>query len=611
MASIAPSVTPAYVLEDERPPRTAGRAFLGATMLVLLVALSAFIVLICANRPSSLTPSSNPNWFPQWLTGPLGGALPFMTHNGKVLEDIFTYGLIAMYVAYVLAIVYVPSLRARWAIGAIVVVHIVFLLSPPLSLTDVFNYINYGRMEVVYHLNPYATIPYAEPHADPAFLLSNWHLLLSPYGPLFTLLTFALVPLGVAGAFWAVKGILMVASLGIIFLVWRCAELLGRDPVRAIVFVGLNPVVLVFGLGGDHNDFITIFFVMLGIYLLLRVRRTMDGAADGPPAAEEHDDPGAGQREAAPAGARRTWLPVALGEAFVALRERVATVAHARRVGQAASEAVVGATGAGLVASGAGAPGSAPGAVLGAPVRATAAVGAPRRRAWAEPLDRAAAREHLRAWVWPLAPAEIAAGASLVVATGMKASAAIIIPVTLCALRTSPRRVVQVLLGMALTAAIVAVATYVAFGPHIPDLSTQGRLVTNESLPNVLGFALGFGGETQSLQQVMQVALVLSIGAACVVAWRRHELLRPAAWATVALLVTLSWVLPWYILWLLPLVALVRSRALVNIALVLGVYLLIVWVPLAGGWYRDIGFYPGSTKLGEQHALEVKDLLDY
>ena len=31
MASTAPSVTPAYVLEDERPPRTPGRAFLGAT----------------------------------------------------------------------------------------------------------------------------------------------------------------------------------------------------------------------------------------------------------------------------------------------------------------------------------------------------------------------------------------------------------------------------------------------------------------------------------------------------------------------------------------------------------------------------------------------------
>ena len=62
----------------------------------------------------------------------------------------------------------------------------IFLLSPPLNLTDVFNYLNYGRMEYVYHLNPYTTIPALEPHNDPTFLLSNWHGLLSPYGPLFT-----------------------------------------------------------------------------------------------------------------------------------------------------------------------------------------------------------------------------------------------------------------------------------------------------------------------------------------------------------------------------------------------------------------------------------------
>ncbi len=45
-----------------------------------------------------------------------------------------------------------------------------------------------------------------EPHSDPSFLLSNWHQLLSPYGPLFTLMTFAVVPLGVGGSFWALKG---------------------------------------------------------------------------------------------------------------------------------------------------------------------------------------------------------------------------------------------------------------------------------------------------------------------------------------------------------------------------------------------------------------------
>ena len=60
-------------------------------------------------------------------------------------------------------------------------------------------------MDAVHHLNPSTTIPILEPHSDPSFVLSNWHHLLSPYGQLFTLLTFAVVPLGVAGSFWALK----------------------------------------------------------------------------------------------------------------------------------------------------------------------------------------------------------------------------------------------------------------------------------------------------------------------------------------------------------------------------------------------------------------------
>ena len=136
-------------------------------------------------------------------------------------------------------------------------------------------------MEVVHHLNPYTTIPILEPHNDPSYYLSNWHQLLSPYGPLFTLMTFALVPLGVAASFWAIKAILAAVSLGTIFLVWKCARLLGRDPIAAIVLVGLNPIVLVWGLGGDHNDFLMVFCIMLGFYLLLRSGAWVAGEAAG------------------------------------------------------------------------------------------------------------------------------------------------------------------------------------------------------------------------------------------------------------------------------------------------------------------------------------------
>ncbi|HEY4895199.1 MAG TPA: hypothetical protein VII01_03840, partial [Solirubrobacteraceae bacterium] len=253
---------------------------LGAAALGAIVMLSLLIVVMAANRPSLLSPTSHTAYFPRWMAGPLGGLWPGLSGNSTTLKYLFTGAIVLMYVAYVAALRYAPRMPVRWVVGTILAVHAIFVLAPPLALTDVFNYINYGRMEVVHHLNPYTTIPISEPHDDPSFVLSNWHQLLSPYGPMFTLLTFAVVPLGVAGSFWALKGILALASLGTIWLVWKCARMLGREPLGAIALVGLNPIVLVWGLGGDHNDFLMVFCIVLGFYLLLRARSSAEAASE-------------------------------------------------------------------------------------------------------------------------------------------------------------------------------------------------------------------------------------------------------------------------------------------------------------------------------------------
>jgi hypothetical protein len=465
-----------------------------------------------ADRPSGLSPITHNNFFPRWMAGPLGGLWPGLTRNGTTLRYLFTGPVAVMYVSYLLVLAYVRALPARWAVAAIVCAHAIFLLAPPLALTDVFNYVNYGRMEVVHHLNPYTTIPILEPHNDPSYSLSNWHQLLSPYGPLFTLLTFAVVPLGVAGSFWALKGILILASLAMILLVWKCARLLGRDPVAAIVLVGLNPIVLVWGLGGDHNDFLVLLLIVLGFYLLLRARAAHEAAAAGRAAA----------RKALPSRA---------------------------------------------------------------------------------PASRS------RAWLAPTA-ADIAAGAAFVTAGAIKASAGVMIPVVLAGLARTPRRLPAVLVGMAVAGLLLAAVSLIAFGLHIPDLSTQSRLVTNISLPNLLGLALGSGGETSSLHVVLSVVLVGSIAVCCVQAYRWRDSLTASGWANVALLVTLSWVLPWYVLWVLPLAALSSSRRLRVAALGLGVYLIIAWAPASGLLWSAIGFHPEKTSLGRLHQRYVKELLN-
>ncbi len=474
--------------------------WIGALALALILLLSLMLVVMAADRPSGLSPTTHANFFPGWMAGPLGGLWPGMPSDGNTVRYMFTAGIAVMYVSYLLLLRHVSRVPARWVIATILGTHAIFALAPPMALTDIFNYINYGRMEVVHHLNPYTTIPIVEPHNDPSFVLSNWHELLSPYGPLFTMLTFAVVPLGVAASFWALKGILVAASLAMIFLVWRCARLLGRDPVTAVALVGLNPIVLVWGLGGDHNDFLMLLCIVLGFYLLL-LARAKASAGDLSPA-------------------------------------------------------------------------------------------------------------HMREWLLPLSYLEIGAGAAFVTAAAFKASAAILLPIVLAGALRQRRPFVQMLLGMVAAAAVLGAASLFAFGLHIPDLSTQGRLVTSESVPNLVGLAVGAGGETEALRLLMSVVLVGTVAVCSVMAYRRRDPITACGWASVALLLTLSWVLPWYVLWVLPLAALSTSRRLRTASIVVGIYLIIAWAPAAGLLWNAIGFHPERTPIGRLHQRYVRELLN-
>jgi hypothetical protein len=74
--------------------------------------------------------------------------------------------------------------------------------------------------------------------------------------------------------------------------------------------------------------------------------------------------------------------------------------------------------------------------------------------------------------------------------------------------------------------------------------------------------------------------------------------------------VTLSWVLPWYVLWVLPLAALSSSRRLRTTTLVLGVYLIVAWSPASALLWNAISFHPQTTALGRLHQRYVRELLN-
>src|SRR5436305_6372376 len=117
-------------------------AAIAAVAMLAIVGICLFVVVLAANRPSFYAPTTHAGFFPGWLAGPLGGLWPSFPTGSSALKWIWTFGLLAMYAAYVVAFAYVPRLPARWVIAAVVAAHVVMLMAPPLSLTDIFNYIN-------------------------------------------------------------------------------------------------------------------------------------------------------------------------------------------------------------------------------------------------------------------------------------------------------------------------------------------------------------------------------------------------------------------------------------------------------------------------------------
>src|SRR5690349_13950727 len=72
--------------------------------LAVIVAGSLLIVLIAADRPSILSPTTHAEFFPRWMAGPLGGSWHGLTRDTTTLRWLFSGAVVAMYAAYLLAL---------------------------------------------------------------------------------------------------------------------------------------------------------------------------------------------------------------------------------------------------------------------------------------------------------------------------------------------------------------------------------------------------------------------------------------------------------------------------------------------------------------------------
>jgi alpha-1,6-mannosyltransferase len=266
-AGVALPSTPA-VNRDTAAGRRLSRRGLAA--LGGVMAGSALIAVSAAHTESLLPESIRP--VPASLAGAFGSLFLNLHVGGAIAALVLLFG------AYAAVVALSGQLSARVVLLAIAVVHVVVLLAPPLASTDIFSYQAYARMGAVYGINPYTHGPYAN-SPDPVFQYvgAKWSTIPSAYGPVFTVFSYLLAPLTIAASVYAYKSIAVLASLALVAVVWRCAQLRGVDPVKAAAVVGLNPLLVIYGVGGGHNDLLMLLAMVGGVYAILASRERVGG----------------------------------------------------------------------------------------------------------------------------------------------------------------------------------------------------------------------------------------------------------------------------------------------------------------------------------------------
>lgn len=246
-------------------------AWLAAVPLMVLCSMSALIALSAAGTRSYLVPVER-RGVRGWIDGPLGGLGFHVTVAQFGLE------LATMAIAYLAAVVLADRLTGRQIALTVVTTYAIVVVAPPLLSTDVFSYIAYARLGVVHHHNPYEFFPSAAPH-DAIYHFVHWRHQRSAYGPLFTLASYPLGYVSPPVALWVFKAVAGLAGLGCVALVARIAGRLGHSSRLAAITFGLNPVVLVWTVGGAHNDLLMLVAVLGGIALMVEKREALGGVA--------------------------------------------------------------------------------------------------------------------------------------------------------------------------------------------------------------------------------------------------------------------------------------------------------------------------------------------
>jgi len=192
-----------------------------------------------------------------------------------------------IFLLYLLAIhLLAQRISPRYILISTVLLGLLYILIPAVTSNDVFSYIAYARIGVLYHLNPMTTPPVAI-SSDLVYwrLSTSWLKQPSAYGPTWTLfacflqwLTATFGFIGIVPMVLALRIAALSMHLGSSWLVWSISGHMQRfygaispeKRLRATLAFAWNPLLLFEACINAHNDTALLFFILLTIWFLIR-----------------------------------------------------------------------------------------------------------------------------------------------------------------------------------------------------------------------------------------------------------------------------------------------------------------------------------------------------
>jgi hypothetical protein len=159
-----------------------------------------------------------------------------------------------------------------------VVVNLAAFAVPPLFSSDIYAYALFGRIASVYRLNPHVTSAREGAAGDPVLPYLYWQDIPSPYGPVWTHVSWAITfrhatPLELVIRF---KLAALVAALLAGWLVYLLAREASPEYAGwAWLAFTLNPLVLVEGVATGHNDIFILLMLLAAAWALARAYTTL------------------------------------------------------------------------------------------------------------------------------------------------------------------------------------------------------------------------------------------------------------------------------------------------------------------------------------------------